>query len=298
MVCVSSIASSVPCLRVSSRSDVHARLRQHHACVGQRRLTQHAGDIARLERLFECRDVVEFDHARGAREIVNLSDQARLADRAPAFKSDTGIIHHAVIAAVEDHDEAPPRDAARPAQDRPIGVARGLRHLPEGQAKYACQRLADGTGFLARQHARETAGRLGGKCPRDRLRGVAEHRAGIAETEIGIAASIDVDEMRALGCAHDDRKGRAPVVHPVHGNAPQPVRCALHMGACRQGVLTLETLPLAHQHRVDRAACDFGAACGHDSRLLERQSVISKGSVASNALRASSLMAKRSARMV
>ena len=52
-------------------------------------------------------------------------------------------------------------------------------------------------------------------------RGVAGHRASIAEAEIDIAMAVDVEEVCTLRFAHEGRKCSGPLHHPVHGHAAE-----------------------------------------------------------------------------
>ena len=62
-----------------------------------------------------------------------------------------------------------------------------------------------------------------GQRARDRGRRVAEHRAGVAETEIDVGVAVDVFELDAARLADEQRMRRAPVAHPVHRHAVQPM---------------------------------------------------------------------------
>jgi hypothetical protein len=50
---------------------------------------------------------------------------------------------------------------------------------------------------------------------------VAGHGSGVAEAEVGVAVAVDVEEVRALGLAHEGRKCSGPLDHPVHGDASE-----------------------------------------------------------------------------
>jgi hypothetical protein len=94
---------------------VEARLRQHHADVGERRLGDEAGDIAGRQRRFERSDVIELDDLGMGGEIEGLADQARAVDRPAVLQPHEGLVDGAVIAAVEDEDLRPAREPARQA---------------------------------------------------------------------------------------------------------------------------------------------------------------------------------------
>ncbi|MCY1429437.1 hypothetical protein D9M71_453540 [compost metagenome] len=45
---------------------------------------------------------------------------------------------------------------------------------------------------------------------------MAEHGAGVAETEVDVLVAVDIVEARPLGAFDEQRAGRRPVGHPVH----------------------------------------------------------------------------------
>ena len=54
---------------------------------------------------------------------------------------------------------------------------------------------------------------------RNGLGGMAEHRAGVAETEVGVLVAVDVAQRRVPGRLDDEREGHRPVAHPMHRHA-------------------------------------------------------------------------------
>ncbi len=52
---------------------------------------------------------------------------------------------------------------------------------------------------------------------------MAKHGAGVAQAKISILMIISAGEGGAFGLVDKERKRQAPIHHPVHGNAPQPV---------------------------------------------------------------------------
>ena len=50
-------------------------------------------------------------------------------------------------------------------------------------------------------------------------RRVAGHRARVAEAEVDVLVSVDVDEARALRLGDEEREAAGPLRHPVHRDA-------------------------------------------------------------------------------
>ena len=84
--------SSVPVSRVASRSCVvEARLRQDDADVRQRRLGEHAGDVAVGELALERLGVVPLDDARRLFERHRRPDVALARDDAAVRRASTNV---------------------------------------------------------------------------------------------------------------------------------------------------------------------------------------------------------------
>src|SRR5690349_316379 len=100
---------------------------------------------------------------------------------------------------------------------------------------------------------------------------MTEHRAGIAEAEIDVGIAIDVLEFDAARLAHEQRVRSAPVAHPVHGHAVQPVLRADLRKPRGLHVSSGERLPLARRDPGQRFAVDAGATrVIHGAYLRER----------------------------
>ena len=233
---------------------MEARLRQHHADIGQRRLRQHAGDIALLQRRFQPRQIVEL-HDRGPEgQIIGLADQSPAGHRPAIPEAQEGIVDRAVIAAVEHQHLGPAGDGAAPADDEAVGVGGRGGHLPEGQAELARQELAHHRHILGRQHIGEAMAGLGGDRRRHGRGRMAEHRAGVAQAEIVIAVAVDVGQRGTGGIGDEEREGRTPIEHPMHGHAVMPMRRAALGELARSGIGLQETVPLAPDHGIDLRA--------------------------------------------
>ena len=134
IVWVSSITSSVPVRRVISRSaSWKPGSGSDDADVGERRLGQHARDVARRQRGFERVDVVELDDLGRDRRVDRRSDVAGTRRTPAAVEDAERLVDGAVVAPVEDEDLGPPGDVAGEPQHEPVGVGRGHRDLPERQ---------------------------------------------------------------------------------------------------------------------------------------------------------------------
>ena len=199
-------------------------------------------DNTRLDR----RDVVERHRVGGDAHIVIHADEPGAGARAALVvhvgkRAHQRLFDGAVITAVEHQHALPPRDRARPAQRRAIRVRGGLRHLPERQAEHLREFFADARHALRGQH-RGDAHRAGlGQRARNRRRRMTEHGAGVAEAEVDVGVAVDVFDLDAARLAHEQRMRRAPVAHPVHGHAVEPVRRAELREPCGLGVRGDET---------------------------------------------------------
>ena len=63
-------------------------------------------------------------------QVAELAGEAGLVRGASVFQRDEGLVHRAVVAAVEDEDLRPAGDGAGGAQREAVGVAGGGRDLP------------------------------------------------------------------------------------------------------------------------------------------------------------------------
>ncbi len=179
---------------------VEAGLRQHQSGVGQRRLGQHDGDVAARERGVEAIRIIEADDdgMRGA-----VEGRAELAGPRPAgtvgSEAHQRLVDGAVVAAVEHQNLPAAGHGARDAQKEAVGVRGRGRELPVRQPEALREVPGHGDRIGARQHRRVAeAGPRAQHC-RDRLRRVTEHRAGVAETEVGVVAAVGIAQLRTGG---------------------------------------------------------------------------------------------------
>src|SRR5262249_24922496 len=77
-------------------------LRMDDANIGHHRLSQHAGDVAGCERLFECGSVIKFDYLGGDHRVDRRSNVAAPQTcRTVWLKSNEGFIDCPVIAPIK-----------------------------------------------------------------------------------------------------------------------------------------------------------------------------------------------------
>ena len=198
-----------------------ARIGQHHAGIGQHGLGDDAGDIPVLQRCLERWQVVEFDDLGGRRQVAEFPGQPWPVGRPAGHDAHHRLVDRAMVAAVEHQDLLASGDGAGDAQREAVGVGGGRGDLPEGQAETLLEQRADGQRILARQHVGQAAPGLAPDGAGDRRWRMTEHRAGIAEAEIVQPVAVDVGDGRAPGVVDQDREGRRPVGHPVHGHAAE-----------------------------------------------------------------------------
>ncbi|ABA52578.1 hypothetical protein BURPS1710b_A1291 [Burkholderia pseudomallei 1710b] len=242
--------------RERARFAPEAGVGQHHADVRQRRLGEHACDLAVLQRGFERGEIVEFDDARVCRQIVRLAEQAVALHRPAVCEIDEHVVDGAVIAAVEHDDVLAARGRARPAQHEAVRVARAQRELPVRQPEAARELRRDPRGVLARQHRRVAARRLLGERACDGLGRVAEHRARVAQAEVGVAMAVDVGEMRAARVIDIERERRRPVAHPVQRHAEQQMLRGFGRARARFRHRPFERVALACEKRAGARQVD------------------------------------------
>ena len=195
---------------------VEAGVGRDDADVGERGLREHAGDVAGRERGLERVDVVELDDLGGDRRVDRRSDVAGPRLHPTVIEDPERLVDGAVVAPVEDEDLVAPGRVPREPQHEPVGVGRRHRDLPERQAETLPQLLADGDRVFGGEHGRDPASRL----PRDgvdgRRRRVTGHRAGVAEAEVDVGVTVDVDEVSVVRLLDEDRHAARPSLHPVH----------------------------------------------------------------------------------
>ena len=243
--------------REAPQLGVEPGLGEHHAGIGHHGLGDHAGHVAVRERGFELGQVVELDDARELSEVGGLAQQARTVHGAPAHEPHEGLVHRAVVAAVEHQDLRPTGDGACHAQREAVRIGGRRGDLPLRQAEALGEQPPDCDRVLGGQHAGEAAPRLPGDGLRHGRRRVAEHRARVAETEVRVVVAVHVVQHRAARGLDHERVGHGPVAHPVHGHAlveaGDAVAGELHRPRVQRGVaqaLRLEDLADALQGKA------------------------------------------------
>lgn len=212
----------------SARQAAHrlmkTRFRRHHADIGHMRLGEHHGDVARRERGFERRDIVELDDFRGVLEIETVGADTVLRRHAAVAELDLCFVHRPVILAVEHQHLVAAGDQAGNADGEAVGIGRRDGHLPVGQAEEPGKAACHDDGVFRRQHIGCPAtGDLSRHHLGDGRIGVAEEGRGIAEAEIDIAMSVDIRQPGADRSFGEDRIGAAPLAHPMQGHAVRHV---------------------------------------------------------------------------
>ena len=193
-----------------------ARIGQHHADVGHRRLAEQGADVALSQCGFQRCDVVERNGAAVLGQVVGLADQTGAVHGLAIAFAHHHVVDSAVVAAVEHQQGLALGDGARPAQHVAVGIGGGGGHLPVGQAEALGQQLATDHGVLAGQHGGQAIVRLLGEGASDRVGRVAEHGAGVAQAEVDVLMTVHVEETRTLGAFDEQRHWRRPIGHPVH----------------------------------------------------------------------------------
>ena len=186
------------------------------ADVGERGLREHAGDVAGCERGLERGDVVELDDLGRDRGVDRRTDVALARLHPTALEHPERLVDGAVVAPVEDEDLLPPGRVPREPQYEPVRVGRAHRDLPERQSEALGELLADDDRVLGGEHRRDATRGLA-RDRRDRCRGrMTRHRAGVAQAEVDVAATVDVDEVGIVSLVDEDRDTARPTLHPVH----------------------------------------------------------------------------------
>ena len=198
---------------------VIAGVRQDDADVGQRRLDQHAGDVALRQLALEPVEVVDLDSPRRDRGLDGSSDRVRTEREGPFLQDDEGLVHGAVVAPGVDEHLRPARYLAREADREPVRVGRGQRELPRRQPEAAGKLLAAPESILARQHHGDSAPHLLGDRVSQGGRRVPGHRSGIPEAEVDVLVSVHVHEARASSLLHEHGVRPGPFRHPGHRDA-------------------------------------------------------------------------------
>ena len=91
--------------------------------------------------------------------------------------------------------------------------------MPARQVKATLQFFANPDGVFVGQHQRYSTielrlrGRNGGR------RGMPGHGSGVAQADINVAMSVDIDDFGAVSFTDERRECPGPFGHPVHGHA-------------------------------------------------------------------------------
>ena len=224
-VCVSSIASSVPVLRVSSRSaswnPSSGRTIPMFVSAGSAR-TQ-ATSLARSASSSAV-EVVELHDLRRQRRVNGRPDIPGARPHDAVLGRRERLVDRPVVAPVEDEHLPAAGHLTGEPQCEAVRVGRGQRELPEREPEAPRQLLADPGRVLGRKHRRRAARRLGSERLDDRLRRVPGHRARVAEAEVDVLVAVDVDDPRALRLLDEHREAARPASHPAHRDAEQERR--------------------------------------------------------------------------
>ena len=194
-------------------------LRQKEPGVGHRRLRQHEGDVARLERGLQRGDVVELDDAG---LVGDSRGQApALGNYLAALLDHQRRVAFAVVLGVEHQHDLSPRQLTSEADH--LGVCLGGREgeLPLRQPVAAGEVLGDGDRVLAGQQKLVSELDSPGDRFDDRGRRVAAEGAHISHIHVEVGVPVDVGETGAPAMRHPNRRMVVEVVHPCHRHAPR-----------------------------------------------------------------------------
>ena len=173
-------------------------------------------------------EVVDLDHPGRQAGVDRGADVVRPGGDAAVGDDRERLVDGAVVApVVDEHLRAAGRLAGEPDRE-PVGVGRGQRELPAGEAEAPRHLLADPDRVLGREHERRPAPHLLGDGRGGGLGRMAGHRPGITEAQVDVLVSVDVAEPRAGRLVDEHREAARPLGHPVHRDAreersPSPV---------------------------------------------------------------------------
>ena len=217
--------SSVPVSRVAARSaSWKPGSGQDDADVRQRRLGEHAGDVAVGELALERLDVVALDDARGLGERHRRPDVALARDDAAvASSADERLVDRAVVAPVEDEDLRPPGELARRAGSRSgWRRSRSARTASaagrSGASARAPTQSASSLGSISRDPAAPPARRPRGRVGSGEWPVIAPVSPRQKSTYSCPSTSR---EARALRLGREDREAAGPADHPGHRHAAE-----------------------------------------------------------------------------
>ncbi len=207
---------------------MEARVGQHDADVGECRLGQNTGDLARGKGCFEgCRVVERHHHSRLLG--VHLGADAAFPWLGPAVGAEghQRLVDAAVVAPVEDEDLVPPGEKARITQHEAVGIGCGHRHLPRRQAEAAGQLSTHPCRVGVGEHGGDSLQCLAVQGLGHLGQGVAGHRPGVAEAEVDVLDAVDIGEAGPGGGVEEERKRARPAGHPGHRHPTQQVLAGL-----------------------------------------------------------------------
>ena len=208
-------------LRQVPESLVVARLGEDDADIRQRRLDQHAGDVALRELVLEPVHVVDLDCSGRDRRLNRRSDRVGAEPEGAFFEDDERLIHRAVVAPGVHEHLRPACYLAREADREPVRVSGGQRELPRRQSEAAGQLLAAPDRVLAGEHDGDAATDLFPDRVRHGRRRVPCHRAGVPEAKVDVLVTVHIHEASPSGLLDEDGVGPGPFGHPVHRDARQ-----------------------------------------------------------------------------
>ena len=211
--------------RVSSRTPVEiAGLGQHDADVRQRRLHQHGGDVAVVQRPLQRVEVVERHHRVVERRVDLGADCPGRRTTWPGRPGSPRLVDRAVVAPVHHRDLRPTREMPGEAQHEPVRVGRASSPTATSGAR-------TGGPVPRRPRRRPPAGSIV-VSPIDAWRSIASataqpwprHRTGVAEAQVDVLDAVDVDETRPAASA--TWIGKAPGHRVIQGIGTPATRWA------------------------------------------------------------------------
>ena len=148
-----------------------------------------------------------------------------------------------MVAPVEDGDSRPVRHVAADPDHPAVGVGGREGELPVRKPEAACQLGAHPRGVLGREHRGDALDLA--DHPHRGLRGVARHRAGVAEAEVGVLVAVNIDDRGPVGALLVEREAAHPHRHPGHRDAAQEAAARLGVQLARARILSFIGLALA-----------------------------------------------------
>src|SRR6266566_1551678 len=228
-----------------SKSAVEPGLGMDDSNVLQRRLRQHARDVAKAELALERLDVVPLHDPRCLLERDRWADVALTRDHRRTVERSERLVDGAVVAPVEDEDLRPARELAREPDREPIRVRRGERELPARQPEAAGQLFAYPERILTREHERDAACGLVCHRPHGRCRGMPGHRGRVTEAEVRILETVHVAKTGAARLGGEHREASRPAYHPRHRHSREQRALGPRGELARARVLTFEPVELS-----------------------------------------------------